>query len=84
MFNISSFLEKFTKQVGQAELNTKEICDIVTLRSGVPCSPEHIEIKNYILYITTSPTFKQKILMSKEGILRDLKQMSLGTMVDIL
>ncbi len=76
MFNISSFLEKFNSQVGRAELNNKEICEIITLRSGIRCVPEQIEVKNYVLYVNVSPTFKQKLLMSKASILEELQHVS--------
>jgi hypothetical protein len=83
MFNISGFLEKFKKQVQSDELSQKEICDVVIKHTGITCKQNNIEIKNYILYINLSPTFKQKVFMHKKQILKDLEKISSTKIVDV-
>ena len=83
MFNISSLLDTFRKQIQAGELSKQEMCDVVTKHTGITCKPETIEIKNYVLHIDLSPTFKQKIFMHKKEILEDLAKLSSTNIVDV-
>ena len=76
MFKISGLLEKFNKQIYLEAISCKEICEVITKQTGVQCTPELIEIKNYILYIDMSPTYKNKIVMKKNEIIADLSEIS--------
>lgn len=72
MFNISSFLEKFTKQIISSENSTKDIQNIIEKQTGIDCSALPFTIRNAVLYIETSPGIRNKIFMSKQSILEEL------------
>ncbi len=72
MFNISSFLEKFSKNILSQEANTKEICDIISSKTGIVCDQNKIKIQNGVLYLNISPGAKNKIFMNKNAILDEM------------
>ena len=72
MFNISSFLEKFSKNISAQQANSKMICDIILQKTGISCQPESLKIQNNVLYLDISPAQKNKIFMNKNGILEEM------------
>ena len=72
MFNISSFLEKFSKNLKSSELYKKQILEIVEKQTQINLRPEEIEIKNFVVYIKSSPAVKNKIFIYKNKILEDI------------
>jgi hypothetical protein len=71
MFNISSFLEKFSKNILSQEANIKTICTVVFDRTGIVCDPKSVKIQNGILYLDISPAQKNKIFINKKMILEN-------------
>ena len=74
MFNISSFLEKFSKNINSAELRKKQILEIIEKQTQINIPPEEIEIKDYVLYIKSSPAVKNKLFIYKSKILEDVSK----------
>ena len=69
MFNISSFLEKFSQKISSTEDLTKNISEIVFTHTHITCPPESIKIQNNVLYLDISPAAKNKVFMNKKAIL---------------
>jgi len=63
MFNIEKYLEKFSKNIRNAELNKTKILEIIKKHTNLNLLPEEIEIKNYIAYIKSSPAVKNKLFI---------------------
>ena len=72
MFNISSFLDKFSKNLKSSELYKKQILEIVEKQTQINIPPEEMEIKDYIVYVKSSPAVKNKIFIYKNKILEDI------------
>jgi hypothetical protein len=72
MFNISSFLEKFSKNLKSTELQKEKITYVIKNISGMEISNDSIEIKNSILYIKSSPALKNKLFIYKSKILEGI------------
>ena len=83
MFNISSFLEKFSKSISSQELETKTICDVVLKHTGIILDSQKINIKNNILYLNVSPAVKNKIFIYKQKILEDLNNQTAVKIINI-
>lgn len=83
MFNISSFLNKFQKNVADAEDLKMQIINIIKNKTEINTSLENLEIKNNIIYIQASPAVKNKLFMFKEGILEDIQTISSIKIIDI-
>lgn len=72
MFNISSFLQKFSKNVADAEFHKKQISEVIEKHTQINISTSDVEIKDYVIYIKSSPAVKNKIFIYKEKILEDI------------
>ena len=72
MFNISSFLDKFSKNLNSQEDSLKVITDVILNKTNIVCLPESIKIQNNTLFLDVSPGVKNKIFMNKQGILEGL------------
>jgi hypothetical protein len=72
MFNISSFLEKFSKNISTQESQLKMICDVLFKQTGIVLDSKSIKIQNGILYLDVSPAIKNKIFICKKNILEEL------------
>jgi hypothetical protein len=83
MFNISSFLEKFSKNISTQESQIKKICDVILEQTGLVLNPQKIKIQNNILYLQISPAQKNKIFICKQKILEELEKVSQIKIVDI-
>ncbi len=83
MFNISSFLDKFSKNIVSDEIRKKSICEIFLKHTGIDFPVESLEIKDYILFLDVSPTLKNKIFTSKKAILNDIALLRGVKIVDI-
>ena len=71
MFNITSFLERFSKKISFSDSSKKNIIEILAKNTGLNISPKNIEIKENIIYIKDSPAIKNKIFINKKAILDD-------------
>jgi len=83
MFNISSYLEKFSKNISSAELHSEKILEILKKHTGISFEKNDIEVKNYIVDVSGSPAVKNKIFMYKKAILDDIALSLPITVVDI-
>ena len=72
MFNISSFLDKLSKNLSSQEDELQKICDVVFNKTGIKCDLNSIKIQNNILFLDVSPAIKNKIFIYKESILEGL------------
>lgn len=77
MFNISSFLEKFSKNISSQESQIKIICDVIFKQTGIVLDPKNIKIQNGILYLDISPAEKSKIFINKKAILEQIASSAL-------
>ena len=83
MFNISSFLEKFSKNIKSAETSKKQIIEIIEKNTQIKISSEELEIKDYVIYIKSSPAVKNKLFIYKSKILEDISTSISVRIVDI-
>jgi hypothetical protein len=72
MFNISQFLEKFSKNLKNTELQKEKIIEIVKNKTDISISKNEIEINNFILYIKSSPGVKNKLFIFKNSLLEEI------------
>lgn len=72
MFNIEKYLEKFSKDVRNAELHKTKIIEIIEKHTQLLILPKNLEIKDYIIYIKDSPAVKNKIFINKGKILEEI------------
>ena len=75
MFNINKYLERFSKNISSTEIQKKQISEIVEKHTHINILLEDVEIKNYILYIKSSPGVKNKIFIYKEKILEEISSL---------
>jgi hypothetical protein len=83
MFNISKLLEKLSKKIVSTENIYKDIAHIIHNTTHLTLQDNSFEIKNYILYINTSPVFKNKIYIKKQNILFEINKLYPKSVVDI-
>ena len=83
MFNISSFLEKFSKNIKSNEVYKQQIIEIIKTNTQISIPEEEIEIKDYIIYTKSSPAIKNKLFISKEKIMSDLNSVLPIKIIDI-
>ena len=72
MFNIKNYLEKFSKSIHFSEDQKRQIIEIIKQHTQISVSPNDIEIKNYTIYLKTSPGVSNKIFINKEKILGEI------------
>ena len=72
MFNISLFLEKFSKNIQSGQSNKIKIIEIIKKHTQVELSIKSLEIKNTTVYITASPSVKNKLFIYKNKILEEV------------
>lgn len=72
MFNISFFLEKFSKNIKNIEFYKEEIINIIKKQTELSLETDLIEIKDYIVYVKSSPGVKNKIFIYKDKILENI------------
>lgn len=83
MFNIDKYLEKFSKDVRNAELHKTKIIEIIEKHTQLLILPKNLEIKDFVIYIKDSPAVKNKIFISKQAILDDIIKSTPIKIVDI-
>lgn len=83
MFNISSFLDKLSKNVRSAESEKEKILELIFKNTQINIPLEDLEIKDFIVYIKSSPAVKNKIFIFKQKILNDLSNSISSKIVDI-
>ena len=83
MFNISKFLGKFSKNIKSTETDRQKILEIIEKNTQIKILPEEIEIKDYIIYIKSSPAIKNKLFIYKEKILENISSSLPTKIVDI-
>jgi len=74
MFNISSFLEKFSKNLKNNSFLKGLIIDVVKNQTNILLKEEDLEIKEGVVFITSSPGVKNKIFIHKENILIEINK----------
>jgi hypothetical protein len=72
MFNIEKYLEKFSKNIHSSSLQKECVLRVIKKYTQIQLSPDEIEVKNYIVYIKTSPAVLNKIFIYKSKILEDI------------
>ncbi len=83
MFNISSFLGKFSKNIYSLGANKKYISEVIEKHLEFKISPEDVEVRNYTVFLEISPTLKNKIFISKNKILEEINSNLTPKIVDI-
>lgn len=83
MFNISNYLNKITKKIHSEEDCNRNILSVVNMVTGLNIGLNNVEIKNYILYINTNFSAKNKIFINKSKIISEINQLSSEKIVDI-
>ena len=83
MFNISNFLEKFSKNIKLAELYKKQIIEVIERQTQIKISPKDLEIKNVVVYIKSSPAIKNKIFIYKTELLKEIESLVSTKITDI-
>ena len=83
MFNISSLLKKFSKNVSEYDYSTKELSAIIYKHTGLEIENTSFEVKQNVLYIDVSPALKNKIFITKKEIMREIQEKISLSLVDI-
>ena len=83
MFNINDYLKKFSKDFKDAERHKLEILEIIEKNTQIKISSEELEIKDYVIYIKSSPAVKNKLFIYKSKILEDISTSISVRIVDI-
>ncbi|MEQ1561409.1 MAG: hypothetical protein ABL899_01645, partial [Nitrospira sp.] len=77
------YLEKFSKDVHNTELQKTKIIEIIEKQTQLYILPKNLEIKDYFLYIKESPAVKNKVFIYKEKILKEIEVLLPIKIVDI-
>ena len=83
MFNIEKYLEKFSKDVRNAELHKNKILEIIQNQTQLHILPKNLEIKEGVLLVQESPAVKNKLFIYKEAILKDISSETPLKIIDI-
>ena len=83
MFNIQKYLERFSKNINSIELYKKNILEIIRNNTQIEVPSEDLEIKEYIIYLKSSPAIKNKVFISKNKILEEITKTVPVKVVDI-
>ena len=83
MFNISSFLGKFSRHVQYAELEKQHILEVIEKQVSLKLDIKDLEIKNYVLEIHSTPGIKNKLFIHKEQLLKEVNAILSVKIVDI-
>lgn len=70
--HITSFLDKFKEILFEREGINKIITDVVSKNISFPINPSLVKNKNGVIYIKTTPTIHNEILIKKQLILKEL------------
>ncbi len=83
MFNISTFLEKFSKKIKSSQLHNKQILNIIEKESNIKIDIENLEIKNNTIYIKSSPPTKNQLFIFKKRIIEKINSLTPNKIIDI-
>lgn len=83
MFNISKFLDKFSKKIDSEEIFCKKIAEIIKEKIQTNIELKDIEIKNGVIYIALSPAIKNKVYIFKEEMLKEINLLGFSKISDI-
>ncbi len=72
MFNIQGFLDRFYKNINSAENDKKQILEILEKHTGIKFFLTDVEIKNYVIYIKSTPASLNKVFIHKRNILESV------------
>ena len=72
---ISNFLDKFKRLIAHSEACHKIIVETICRHISAPIEEKNIKIKDTTIFIQGSPILKNEILIHKQGILSDLKEL---------
>ncbi len=72
--HIKGFLDKFKKILSQKEVSSRIIAETITKHISFEIKQDLINIKNGIIFINSSPSIKNEILIHKQGIISDLNK----------
>ena len=77
--HIKGFLDKFRIILSTKEDNYKIISEIIEKNCNVVIETKNIKVSGTNIYIKSSPIMRNEILMRKEKILNDLKDLKLSS-----
>lgn len=83
MFNISSLLKKFSRNIDTHDEVKKEISRIIQLYTGIPITSDMYEIKEYNIHVAVSPALKNKLFINKKKILEEISRNIPQKIIDI-
>ncbi len=75
--HIKNYLEKFKTILFSKEENYRIISEIIKKNTGIEIEQKNIKIKGVDLYIKASPLVRNEIVINKNKILLDLKELHL-------
>jgi hypothetical protein len=73
--HITNFLDKFKKLLSHSEAVYKIITEIISKHITIVMEEKSIKIKGSIIFVDGTPSLKNEILIHKQGILSDLKNL---------
>lgn len=74
MYNLSKFLERFTKALNKDRDTKETIARIISERVGATFKPEQLALKEGVLELSAGAAFKNEIKLKEEAILAELKE----------
>ncbi len=69
MLNLDSLLGRFRKSLGRNVLAKEAIVETIEFTTGIKLKDEEVDIKEFVLEISTSPIKKNEIKLHEEEIL---------------
>ncbi len=72
---ISNFLESFKKVFQKTSINYKIIVGVITKHISFPVTEKMISVKGAYILIKSSPALRNEVLIHKQGILKDLRDL---------
>lgn len=83
MFNISSFLDKFLKNIKSQDLYNEGVIEVIKKTTGIELKKEDLEIKDCVLFIKSNGAIKNKMFIFKSKILEEINTFIKPNLIDI-
>lgn len=83
MFNISNYLSKFKHILTSEQIQKGVVVSVIKEVCGIELNKDSVSVKNGVVSVSGSQALKSALFIQKENILRRLKDVSDGRIVDI-
>jgi hypothetical protein len=78
MNNLSGFLQKFKKIIGDKREENARISKVLVMICGVKIPPEKIDVREGVLYLSVRPVERTEVVLRKAEILTYLNEIGIS------